>query len=356
MGGANQHYIPRFLQSGFGILPRRKWIWRFGPDVEPERRRIKKTGSADYFYSEPSADGRPTLDDAITAVEQRMSTRLHTIRSGSPGEPTDAESAAALVAHLATRTAHIRSTFGDGVARLLASAEDLFAKPSNVEAMVGLDEDAPNRLVREAIGEALARWPHVERSGLPRRVVERIGFALLKENWGDLGKRFSDLAGRLAGELRSRTGEAIREGHKEGIAEAARSSDLEVAMRTFEWSVERGPPTGAILPDCVVLAFDEEGNAGNHLLVGVNRLRAVVMAVSPDRLLFGSRSGFSVPASFDWNREAARLSHDFFLAPRNDGETERLRIDRGGYRAGVGGVIGRGVRRIPAERRQASAI
>ena len=332
MSGANQHYIPRFLQRAFGIRPRRQWIWLFGADVEPERCRIKKTGSADYFYSEPSADGRPTLDDAITAVEQGMSIRLQTIRSGSPGNPIDAEAAAALVAHLATRTAHLRSTFGDGVARLLEGAKEVFTKPSNVEAMVGVDEDVPNQLVREAIAKELARWPNVERSGLPRSVVERIGFALLKENWGDFGGQFADLAGHLVDELRSLTGEAIRDGHNKAISEAGRSSDLEIAMRSFEWSVESGPPTGAVLPDCVALAFDEEGKTGNHLLVGVSRLQAVVMAVSPDKLLFGRRSGFSIPASFDWNQEAARLSHDFFLSPRNDAETERLR-----------GLIGTGI-------------
>ena len=324
MSGANQHYIPRFLQRAFGIRPRHQWIWQFGLGGTPERRRIKKTGSAEYFYSEPSVDGRPSLDDAITAVEQGMSLALNSIRSGSPGDSMDAEAAAAVVAHLATRTAHLRSTFADGVAQLLERTEELFAEPGNVEAIAGLDEDVPNRLVREAIGKELKRWPDVGRLEIPASVIERIGFALLKEYWGDFGEQFADGAARLVEELRARTGEAIRDGHNKGMAEAARSSDLEVVMRAFEWTVESGPPDGAILPDCVVVAFDEEGDPGNHLLVGVNRLQAVAMAVSPDKLLFGRRPGFSRPAGFDWNEEAARLSHDFFLAARNDAETARL--------------------------------
>ena len=88
-------------------------------------------------------------------------------------------------------------------------------------------------------------------------MLERIRFVLLQENWGDFGEQFADWAAHLVDELRSGTGEAIRDGHNEGMAEAARSSDLEVAMRTFEWAVESGPPTGAILPDCFVVAFDE---------------------------------------------------------------------------------------------------
>ena len=84
MSGKHQHYIPGFLQRAFGIrAKRRQWIWRLGSEGEPECRRIKKTGAQDYFYSKPSADGRPTLDDAITAVEQRMSSRPSVIRSGA---------------------------------------------------------------------------------------------------------------------------------------------------------------------------------------------------------------------------------------------------------------------------------
>ena len=324
MSGPNQHYIPRFLQRAFGIRPRRLSIWRFGLGEDPEYRRIKRTGASDYFYSAPSRDGRPTLDDAITAVEQQMASTLNGIRSGSPGDPVDAEAAAAVVSHLATRTAHVRSTFGDGVARLLGRAEDLFAEPANVEAMVGLDDDAPNRLVREAMAKELAHWPEIGRTGIPKNVLERIGFMLLQESWGDLAEQFGEWVAALVDVMRSRTGETIREGHRKGLAEAARSSQLEATLRTLEWTVESGPSTGAVLPDCVVVAFDEEGNAGNHLFVGAKRMHAVVMAVSPEKLLFGRRPAFSLPASLNYNEVAVRLSHDFFLAPRNDAETERL--------------------------------
>ncbi len=325
MSGRNQHYIPSFVQRAFGIrAKRRRWIWRFGPEGEPECRRIKKTGSEDYFYSGPAADGRPTLDDAITVLENGMSSTLNDIRAGLPGDPVDAEGAAAVVAHLATRTAHVRSTFGDGVRRLLARTEELFAEPANVGAMLGLDGDEPSELVREVIAKELERHPEAARTGIPTGVLERVGFALLKENWGEFAGQFSDWAARLVDEVRGVAGEAIRDGHNKGLEAVEGSSDLEVDLRTFEWSVESGPPAGAILPDCVIVAFDADGKAGNHLVVGVKRLHAVVMAISPEQLLVGKRAGFPLPA-LDYNEEAARLSRDFFLAPRNDAETERLR-------------------------------
>ena len=326
MSGPNQHYIPRFLQRAFGIRPRRLSIWRFGLGEEPECRRIKRTGSADNFYSPPSPDGRPTLDDAITAVEQQMALTLSDIRSGTSGDPVDSETAAAVVSHLATRTAHVRSTFGDGVARLLERAEDLFAEPVNVEAMVGLDDNTPNRLVREAMAKELARWPKIGRTGIPKNVLERIGFMMLQERRGDLAEQFGGWVAELVDVMRSRTGEAVRDGHRKGLAEAGQLSEFEAALRTFEWTIESGPSTGAVLPDCVVFAFDEEGNTGNHLVVGAKRTHAVVMAVSPEKLLFGRRPEFPLPTTFDFNETAVRLCHDFFLAPRNDAETERLHV------------------------------
>ena len=98
--GPNQHYIRSFLQGAFGIAPRRLEIWRFGVEKPPERRRIKKTGFARFFYSEPSAEGRATLDDAITAMELKLSRDLREVRSKSPGEHVGADMVASIVAHL----------------------------------------------------------------------------------------------------------------------------------------------------------------------------------------------------------------------------------------------------------------
>ena len=324
MSGPNQHYIPRFLQRAFGIRQRRSWIWQFGRGEAPKHRRIKRTGASDDFYSAPLPDGRPTLDDAITKVEQQIASTLRDIRAGHPGDPVDAKDAAAVVSHLATRAAHVRSTFRDAVARLLERAEDLFADPTNVEAILGLDADTPNRLMRGAMAKELAREPEIERTGFPKDVLERVGFMLLQERRGDAAGQFGAWAEDVVDAVRSRSGDTVSDAHRRGLAEVLKSSAFETTLRTFEWTVERGPSPGAVLPDCVIVAFDAEGNSGNHLVVGAVGMHAVVMAVSPEKLLFGRRQAFSLPVNLDINEVAVRLSRDFFLAPRNDAETQRL--------------------------------
>ena len=70
-----------------------------------------------------------------------------------------------MVRHLATRTAHVRSTVGDGVRRLLERTEELFAEPATVGAMFGLDGEEPNRLVQDAIAKEMERRPEITRAG-----------------------------------------------------------------------------------------------------------------------------------------------------------------------------------------------
>ena len=324
MSGPNQHYIPKFLQKAFGIRPRRVSIWKFSLNEAPECRRIKRTGASDQFYSAQALDGRRTLDDAITEAEQQIAVMLSSIRSKSPGDPVEAEVAAKVVSHLASRTAHVRSTLGDGMARLLEGAEGLFAEPANVQSMLGLEDGAPNSLIREELAKQMASWPAIGRLGIPKDLLDRMGLLMLQEGYGDVAGQVGEWMADLVKVAHSRTDEMIRDGHRRALAEAEKSNGLEATLRTFEWKVESGPPRGAILPDCVVVAFDESGSAGNHLFVGTERMRALVMAVSPELLLSGRSRDLALPTTLGFNREAARLSRDFFLAPRNDAETVQL--------------------------------
>ena len=320
MAGRNQHYIPSFLQRAFGIRPRRREIWHFGRGDAAERRLIKRTASENFFYSKPQADGRSTLDDAITRMESDLATSLNEVRSKSPGDAIAAPVASAIVFHLAQRTAHVRATFSEGVARLLERAEEMFGERDNVEALMGLDNGLPTDRFRELAMSELARSPEIARLGIPLRVLERIAFLVAKENADEL----VELASAVLDGLRPRSTELVRDSHNKALGGAIGSSEYEAFLRTLGWSVELAPATGAILPDCVVIALGSEGKAGNHLLIGPDKLRALVLAVSPDRLLVGRKPGFALPSDLDYNVEAACLSHTFFLARRNDEETARL--------------------------------
>ena len=320
MAGRNQHYIPRFLQGAFGIRPRHREIWYFGRGDVAEKRSIKRTASDDCFYSQPRADGRSTLDDAITRRESDLAVLLNQVRSTSPGEAIASSVAAAIVSHLTQRTAHVRATFSEGIARLLERAESVFAERDNIEALMGLDGELPTARFREVVMKKLAGNPEFARFDIPTRVLERTMFLLAKESSGEM----VTCAGALLDSLRPQSTELVRHSHNKALSDTIGSGQYEALLQKFDWSVESGPATGAILPDCVAVGLGSGGVAGNHLLIGGDRLQALLLAVAPDRVLVGCKPGFSLPNDIDYNLEAARVSHTFFLAPRNDEETAQL--------------------------------
>jgi len=320
MPGKNQHYIPRFLQRAFGIRPRRREIWYFGRGEVAEQRLVKRTASAEFFYSKPNVDGSSTLDDAITRKESDLAALLNGVRTASPGDAIASPVAAAIVSHLTQRTAHVRAALSEGVTRLLDRAEEAFAKRDNIEALMGLNDSLPTQRFRDQVTTELAERPEIAQLGIPTRAIERMAFLITKESSGEMVAS----ASALLGGLRPQSTELVSKSHNKALGDTIRTGDYEAMLQTFAWSVASGPATGAILPDCVSIGLGSEGIAGNHLLIGRDKLQALLLAVSPERLLIGRKPGFTLPSDFDFNLEAACLSHTFFLAPRNDEETSQL--------------------------------
>ena len=324
--GRNQHYIPSLLQRAFGIRKKRKEIWRFAVNKPPERRPIKKTGSEDFFYSQPSMDGLPTLDDEITSIELKVSRDLRDIRSKCPGEQVDPGVAAAIVAHLAGRTAHVRSTLEDMLTRICERSEAVFAATENVEKLIGLDANVPTARFRELVAKNLAANQHIARLGVPHKLLEKMAFMLAKEARGNLFDGSEELVGMMLEGIRLESGDVVRDAHNKGLNEAQTGglNAFEASLRQLEWAVASAPRGGAILPDCVVVAIDKDGNTGTHLLVGSKSMGALVMGLSSEKLLIGCIPGFRLPSGFEYNVEAARFSHSFFLASRHNTEMSRL--------------------------------
>ena len=324
MAGRNQHFIPRFLQRAFAIRPARKEIWYFGSGEVAEKRFVKRTASEDFFYSEPKSDGQSTLDDAITRVESDIAASLNEIRAKDPGEAIAPATAALIVSHLAQRTASVRATLGEGVAGLLERVAEILSDRDKVEELVGLGGTVPEDRFRELVMSELTGKREIARLGLPHRVLERIAFFVAKENADELVEQSVEFAEAILRGVWAGSTDLVRESHNKALGGMVESNEYQTLLEAFEWRVESGPVTGAILPDCVVIGFGSDGVAGNHLSIGGKEMAAIMLAMSPLRLLVGRKPGFARPTDFDYNVEAARLSHTFFLAPRNDEETARL--------------------------------
>ena len=322
--GPNQHYIPRFVQKPFGIPPKRSQIWYFERGKSPEKRAIKRTGSQTHFYSHSAATGDVTLDDEITNAESRMSSILRTIRSVPIGDTVNPADAAAIVAHLAPRTAHLRDSLKHGLAQVVDRATALFTDPGNVRAFVGLDQPIPNDQFREHVHSDLKDLPELSGLNLPVHVLERVAFYISKENADDFLDNFIALFRPVLNGILSGSDKLVRDSHNKGLKENLKSNHRETFLRTLDWTIQSAPTVGAILPDCVVIAINKEAEIAPLMLAGHDDISAVVMPVSPEKLLVGITDGCSLPRSFNYNVEAARASYSFFLSSRNNAEILRL--------------------------------
>ena len=73
-----------------------------------------------------------------------------------------------------------------------------------------------------------------------------------------------------------------------------------------------------------MIAINKEAEIAPLMLAGHDDISAVIMPVSPEKLLVGITDGCALPRSFNYNVEAARASYSFFLSSRNNAEILRL--------------------------------
>lgn len=308
MSGPNHHHIPRFLQRCFGASPkgRQKEIWQHTKGAPAELCLISETAADDHFYS-------ASLDEKITKAEDGLAKLYHKMRVQPIGSPVDADAAAALVSHLAPRSSHLRFSFADGMRKLATGAHEMFTDPEQIEQLLGLHEDEPTEQFRDKLGGALRDMPQVEQAGLPAPVLERVAFYVAKESFDTTVGEMASFAGRALNYLNDGSDDMARDGHIRALDEMDDGSNVRRdLLSTFQWTVEAGPPVGAILPDCVALSY-AAAEAPLPTMFAGKEMDVVVMPLTKNRLLVGRRDGADIFDVQAYNKDAASCSQTFFL-------------------------------------------
>ena len=322
--GPNQHYLPRFLQKPFGIRPKRKEIWVFARASAPEQKRLKEVGASDYFYADPAAEGERTLDDEITDIETPVSRILSGMRSQPIGAAIDSTNAAEIVNHLVPRTAHVRVSMERGLRMMSHGVQTILNDDERLQSLMGLDEDAPNEVFRQNLADKLDEIEGLENLGLPIELIQRLAFFMAKENFTTLAADFLPMMRSAFATWLQASGGLVRESHNKALAQISSSKPRLKLFEELSWTIVAAPHQGAILPDCVALAIDRAGQATPAMFADWDDLAAIVLPVSPEKLLVGASTDFDVTSLPDFNEAAARCSHDFFLAPTTNEYLEQL--------------------------------
>ena len=321
MAGSNQHHIPRFLQRGFAVAGSDGFkIWRFDTERAPKKpSSIRSTGSEENFYSEPSSDGFPTLDDVITDQENPLSHKLIELRSQPIGADVNPYLAAELVNHLAPRTAHLRQTLERGMRQLVSGAAELITQQDKIERLLGLDKPIPTKAFTDRFSEELKKVQQMEQVaelGLPDTVLERIAFQHARENIDAAMVELMPMFNRLFADFLEKSSDIARTGHNKALSSNHGPNARFDHLATLRWTLTPAPAEGVILPDCVAIAYTVEGMAP-LMLADLDETSAVAMPISSEVILVGTLIDVSWSME-DFNREAARVSHRFFLSATNE--------------------------------------
>jgi hypothetical protein len=321
MAGDNQHHIPRFLQRGFAVADSKGFkIWRFDKERVPKKpSSIRSTGTEKHFYSEPSVNGLPTLDDLITDQENPLSDKLIALRSQPIKAVVDSRLAAELVSHLAPRTGHLRQTMERGMRQLLTGAVELISQQDKIEHLLGLDKQEPTEAFTTRFSEELKKVQQLEQVaelGIPDRVLERIAFQHARENFDTAMVEILPIFDQLFADWLENSSEVARAGHNKALSSNQGPNARFDHLANLYWTLAPAPPEGAILPDCVAIAYTLSGMSP-LMLADLNETTAVAMPISSQSILLGT-PGMTQPLVHGFNRDAARVSHRFFLSSTND--------------------------------------
>lgn len=334
MSGRKQHHIPQSLLKGFKVDSDGKTdqVWVFTKDKPPYVTSTKNVAAQRHFYSKLSADGSATLDDQITSYESGFADRLFILRSIPYGGEADSAIAAEVVTHLIVRNAHIRDIYSSGIKLLVDRTLGLLTDETNFRRLLGVDSETPTALFKDQINEFLKERPKLAQCGLPEPVLQQVAFVFVKENFD---KIFAEQMPSISAVLGTFGGKVLgiaRGGHNKALASDLVPKKRMEELCAFDWSVVDTPEREVILPDCVAIGINSNGEHQPLIVADAEKISIVFMPITADRLLVGQRTKASIPDLANFNVIAASCSHTFFVSSSNSPELASV-IERIGGRS-----------------------
>lgn len=329
MSGRKQHFIPQSLLRGFA---------KSGKGKKPQVAVYPYAGSAflaatdgigakRHFYSELDVEGMvETLDDRITKHETPLAEVLVDFRSRQDAEAVDGEKAAALVTHLVVRNDHFRKIAISAGATLFSGFEQTISDQNMAAKLLGVDGDKPGQLLSDSLNKLWdENGPLLAALGFDLNSFRQFAFQMAKNNFSKfhtdlllpMKNALSDVSDRVTG--------IAADSQIRALEQDLTPEKWVEKLGQYDWNV-RHITGGCILPDCVAICVDSEGDSYPLIFSEDGPREFVVMPIASDRVLVGAMNDDRLPSNL--NFALARCSWDFFVACRKDVEFEQLTIEQ----------------------------
>lgn len=330
MAGRKQHYIPQCLLSGFEASRSGKGsqVFVYRRSAAPFLSWIGDVAAQRDFYSSPSTDGTPTLDDVITSYENRLGPMLAAMRDRAPGPIVDGAVPAELVVHLCVRSAFLRSYFDSAAQELITGVGALFGDSDRLRDHLGLDEMNPHQSLLDELDTAIDGLEGLPSDPGARALIKRLGVFLAREGFEELFQtRLAGLGDTIVRTLRDKLPDAIRQGHGKMLWNSPLPVERLQPLSKLRWWKVR-TDQNLVLPDGLAISRIEVAGAPfePYLALSSEELRQVLLPVDRHHLLVGC--DHETPPEerlvLDFNRNAAGCSIDFFVSAVRDTATDAM--------------------------------
>ena len=319
MAGTYQHYLQRMLQRGFKCPSsgKRPSVWVYPKDSDVIRKRTDKLGGEDEFYSPTSNGSTVTLDDRITAWEAHRQDDVRRWRQMPIGQEVESNAAAELVGLTGVRTRALRESFKTLFEELIPRFAETMQDPDVLMSHIDGRSDIEAALELSVATELGYSQEDLEAA---RAMPEfQAGMRMLKYAFSDvLGYRLSEALralDRVFAEAFADDSFNAARLHGEAIGALLDSNTGREDLLSLSWSVEANQgDIDWILPDCAVLTMSTDGEFSPFLFGSKDERIAVLLPLSPQRMLVGLEVGEILPDLSDFTQQAARCSQQFFIA------------------------------------------
>ena len=312
------------LQRGFrrdGGSRRKPSVWLFPRNGEPFWKRIEKIGGEDEFYSSTSDGSFQTLDDQITEWEAQRQADVRAWRKLDSGAYVDPHKASAFIGLTGTRTRALRSAMLDMVETTLPAFGEALQSPELLMGHIEGHADLERMILEASLLEAgVAATDRSTFEADPRfRSLRRmIAYATADVLGHGLAVAFRHVD-RAFRELAVGGQSDLIDAHKSNLGKLVNDGGVHNSLLEFDWTVRlRIHDTPWILPDCAIIEIDQGGRASPYLLGKSEERTAIILPLSPSRILMGQVRGASEPALDELSNQLAACSRDFFLASTDD--------------------------------------
>lgn len=318
MPGRSQHHIPQSVLKGFARDPSEdpKRVWHYLRGAPVAAKATTEVAAQRDFYSKPET-GAVTLDDVITKYEEDVFTPLLLrLRDRAPGEVVPHGEAAEYLGHLIPRGDHMRRVFTETMGRFLNDAEGFIGDPEKLGSHLGFDNLEPGGEVLKQMRRMMEdpRFaPFIKLMQIPPQLIERLGFALLREFAAPL---LNDASSKAAAEFALMSIDVkgrVREAHTDALVRIGPGHPMQrLEQYTFTIEATEGE---MLLPDCVAVGLNDEGDASPFAMMKREEAKILVAPLSPHRLLVGRVTpGLALPSDVELVEKLAACSHMFFVA------------------------------------------